>query len=242
MSIGHHAGNLSAPTIVSAETMQRAILECGLVPFFENPIAGYSVEEMTHPSYWFDGDAGVLGPWDWKIDCVQSGDILYGKYLCGGKAAFATFEWYRELRNYRQSLEKYALQQGPQTLVMDYVNEHGSISVKEVRALLGVKKSAADALLTRLQMQCRLVIGDLVRVYRGADLHYSGWQVASFCKPEDLAGSGGFPGAPAGFPFAGENDSLECSHSTYESYNRLSRHITELTGETSSSLIAKILG
>ena len=67
--------------------MQRAILECGLVPFFENPIAGYSVEEMTHPSYWFDGDAGVLGPWDWKIDCVQSGDILYGKYLCGGKAA-----------------------------------------------------------------------------------------------------------------------------------------------------------
>ena len=89
MSIGHHAGNLSAPTIVSAETMLRAILECGLVPFFENPIAGYSVEEMTHPSYWFDGDAGVLGPWDWKIDCVQSGDILYGKYLCGGKAAFA---------------------------------------------------------------------------------------------------------------------------------------------------------
>ena len=168
MSIGHHAGNLSAPTIVSAETMQRAILECGLVPFFENPIAGYSVEEMTHPSYWFDGDAGVLGPWDWKIDCVQSGDILYGKYLCGGKAAFATFEWYRELRNYRQSLVKYALQQGPQTAVMDYVNVHGSISVKDVRALLGIKKSAADALLTRLQMQCRLVIGDLVRVYTAA--------------------------------------------------------------------------
>ena len=138
---------------------------------------------------------------------------------------------------------EYALQQGPQTAVMDYVNEHGSISVKEVRALLGVKKSAADALLTRLQMQCRLVIGDLVRVYRGADLHYSGWQVASFCKPEDLAGSGGgFPGAPAGFPFASENDSLECSHSPSESYNILSAHITELTGETSSSLIAKILG
>ena len=197
---------------------------------------------MTHPSYWFDGDADVLGPWDWKIDCVQSGDILYGKYLCGGKAAFATFEWYRELRNYRQSLSKYALQPGPQTLVMDYVNEHGAITVKEVRGLLGVKKSAADALLTRLQMQCRLVIGDLVRVYRGEDLHYSGWQVASFCKPEDRAGSGGFPGAPAGFPFAGDTDSLECSHSPSESYKILSAHITDLTGETSSSLIAKILG
>lgn len=242
MSIGHHAGNLSAPTIVSAETMMRAILECGLVPFFENPVAGYSVEEMTDPYWWFDGEGGVLGPWDWKIDCVQSGDILYGKFLCGGKAAFATFEWYRELRNYRQSLPKYALLDGPQTLVMDYVKEHGAISVKEVRGLLGIKKSAADALLTKLQMQCRLVIGDLVRVYRGADLHYSGWQVASFCMPEDLAGSfGGFPGAPAGFPF-GHEDSLECSHSPSESFELLSRHITELTGETSPRLIAGILG
>ena len=242
MSIGRHAGNLSAPTIVSAETMQRAILEYGLVPFFENSVAGYSVEEMTHPSYWFDGDAGVLGPWDWKIDCVQSGDILYGKFLCGGKAAFATFEWYRELRNYRQSLTKYALQPGPQSVVMDYVNEHDAITVKEVRGLLGVKKSAADALLTRLQMQCRLVIGDLVRVYRGPDLHYSGWQVASFCRPEDLAGSGGFHGAPAGFPFASSGNGLECSHSPSESYKLLSSHITELSGETSSALIAKILG
>lgn len=228
--------------------MLRTVLECGIVPFFENSVAGYSVEEMTDPYYWFDGEAGVLGPWDWKIGCLQSGDVFYGKYLCGGKAAFATLEWYRELRNYRQSLEKYALQPGPQTLVMDYLKEHGSISVKEVRGLLGVKKSAADALLTRLQMQCRVVIGDIVRVYRGEDLHYSGWQVASFCRPEDLVDSGGFPGAssggftgaPVGFPFGGL--SLECSHTPLESYSLLSSRITELTGETSSRLIAKILG
>mgnify|MGYP002623271545 CR=1 FL=1 len=242
MSIVRHAGNLSRPTIVSAETMLRAVLDYGLVPFFENPIPGYSVEEMTHPSYWFDGDAGVLGPWDWKIGCVESGDILYGKFLCGGKAAFATPQWYRELRNYRQSLEKYALQPGPQTVVMDYIREKGSITVKEVRGLLDIKKSAADALLTRLQMQCRVVIGDLRRVYSGPDLHYSGWQVASFCRPEDLAGSGSFPGAPAVFPFANSGNGLECSHSPSESYKLLSSHITELSGETSSALIAKILG
>lgn len=238
MSIGHHAGNLAAPTIVSAETMLRAVRECGIVPFFENAIAGYSVEEMTHPSYWFDGDAGVLGPWDWKIDCVQSGDIFYGKYLCGGKAAFATLEWYKELRNYRQSLEKYALLPGPQTLVMDYVQENGAITVKEVRALLGVKKSAADALLTRLQMQCRLVIGDITRVYRGPDLHYSGWQVASFCRPEDLLGSD----VPIGFPFQPFSESIDSLHIPEESFNLLSGHISKLTGETSPRLIAGILG
>ena len=234
MSIGHHAGNLRKPLIVSEETMLRTVLVCGVVPFFENAVAGYSVEEMTDPYYWFDGEAGVLGPWDWKIGCVQSGDIFYGKYLCGGKAAFATLEWYRELRNYRQSLEKYALQTGPQTLVMDYLQEHGSISVKEVRGLLGVKKSAADALLTRLQMQCRVVIGDIVRVYRGADLHYSGWQIASFCRPEDLVGEA--------LPFAGfKSATLDCPHSPAESYSLLASRITELTGETSPRLIAKIL-
>lgn len=229
-------------SIVSAETMHKAILEYGLVPFFGNPIAGYSIEEMTPPEYWFDGEADTLGPWDWKIDCVESGDILYGKFLCGGKAAFATPRWYRELRNYRQSLEKYALQPGAQTAVMDYVREHGAITVKEVRALLGIKKSAADALLTRLQMQCRIVLGNMTRVYRGPDLSYSGWQVASFCRPEDLMDSAGFPGAPAGFPFASGGSALECPHSPSESYEMLSQHIIRLTGETSPRLIAKILG
>ena len=238
MSIGHHAGNLAAPTIVSAETMLRAVRECGIVPFFENAVAGYSVEEMTDPYWWFDGEGGVLGPWDWKIDCVQSGDIFYGKYLCGGKAAFSTLEWYKELRNYRQSLEKYALLDGPQAMVMDYVRENGSITVKEVRALLGVKKSAADALLTKLQMQCRLVIGDITRVYRGPDLRYSGWQVASFCRPEDLVGSD----VPIGFPFQPFSESIDSLHIPEESFNLLSGHISKLTGETSPRLIAGILG
>lgn len=232
MSIDHHAGNKSEPTIVSAETMVRAVKRCGIVPFFENAVPGYSVEEMTHPSYWFDGDAGVLGPWDWKIDCVQSGDIFYGKFLCGGKAAFATLEWYRELRNYRQSLPKYALEPGPQTLVMDYLRENGSVTVKEVRSLLGIKKSAADALLTRLQMQCRVIIGDITRVYRGEDLHYSGWQVASFCRPEDLLDLGPF----------GPRLSLETPHAPSESFSILASRITALAGPTSPRILAKVLG
>ena len=233
MSIGRHAGNLREPAIVSEETMLRTIKDCGIVPFFENAVAGYSVEEMTHPSYWFDGDAGVLGPWDWKIGCLQSGDIFYGKYLCGGKAAFATPSWYRELRNYRQSLPKYAVLPGPQEAVMDFLSRNGTITIKQVRELLGVKKSAADALMTKLQMQCRVVIGDITRVYRGEDLHYNGWQVASFCRPEDLM--------ETDVPW-GAHMSLDCPHSPSESYLLLSAHITQLTGETSPRLISGILG
>ena len=255
MSIGRHAGNRFTPTVVSAESMYDAIQAQGIIPFFENVIPGYSIEELTPPQYWFDGEEDGLGPWDWKIDCLRSGDIVYGKFLCGGKASFSTVSWYRELRNYRQSLPKYQ-PVGPQLVIMDYLATHGSITIREVRHLLGIKKSAADALMTRLQMQCRVVLGDLTRVYNGQDLSYKGWQVASFCRPEDLFGAGkedvvlpekGIADAvPGPFSFASvfeESDGgLETSHSPEESLELLMAHITELTGCADRRLLLKILG
>ena len=81
MSIGHHSGNPFGATVVSAETMCQAIKEKGIIPFFANTIKGYSVEELTAPQFWFDSDENEneLGPWDWKIDCIQTGDIVLWK-------------------------------------------------------------------------------------------------------------------------------------------------------------------
>ena len=61
----------------------------------------------------------------------------------------------------------------PQPDQADYLKENGSIGIKEIRGLLGIKKGQADALITRLMMQCRVVTGDILRVFRGPDLHYS---------------------------------------------------------------------
>ena len=226
-------------TVFSAETMLDAIEALGIVPFFENPILGYSIEEMTPRENWFDGQEDLrLTPWDWKIPCVQSGDVAYGKFLWGGKAAFATVEWYAELMNWRRSQEKY--QPLPdQQRVLDYLAEHDTISIKEIRALLGVKKSAADALMTRLQMQCRVVTGDITRVYRGPDLHYNGWQVSSFCTPESLFCADAIPG-PGGFPF-GESRTLEVDHSPDESLERLVEHIREIAPQATEKQILKML-
>lgn len=222
MSIVKHAGNMVPPRIVSAETMHRAIIDYGIIPFFENRIPGYSVEELTPPQYWFDGEAGVLGPWDWKIDCVQSGDIVYGKFL-GGKAAFATVEWYRELRAWRLASSS-GLSRGSQDqAILSFIDTHGAISIKEVRSLLGVKKSAADAAITRLQMQCRVVTGDLQRVYRGEDLHYNGWQIGSFTTPEAL------------FPLATEG-------SPADSLNRLLAHMADVSGCQDRKALLKLIG
>lgn len=241
MSIVRHAGNPQPPVVRDADSMYRAIRRFGIIPFFENGVPGYSIEELTPPEFWFDGDDGAaLGPWDWKIDVVQRGDIAYGKFLCGGKAAFATIEWYRELRNWRQTQDRYRIV-GEQEQVMAFLREHGAISIREIRQLLGVKKSAADALLTRLQMQCRVVTGDIQRVYRGADLHYNGWQVSSFCRPEDLFGEDAAPAFGGLVPAGLLDDSpLQTSLAPADSFALLRDHISSLTGAP-LSLVEKLL-
>ena len=225
MSIGVHAGNPSGVTINSAETMYRAVKEAGIIPFFENPLPGWSVEEKTDPSFWFDGDSDTLGPWDCKIWCLQAGDIVYGKFLGTGKASFATPRWYRELRNWRRSLPKY-LPDAAGRKILDYLSENGSITIKQVRQLLGVKKSAADAAIARLMMQCRVVTGDIERVYRGEDLHYNGWQVSTFCTPEDLFG----------------DEDMHTALSPSESHEALLSHIMEYCGTQDRKTLEKLIG
>ena len=183
MAIPRITSEVRTPVVRDWESMLRLIRTYRFIPFFANAIPGYSIEEHTLPECWFTSES--LGPWDWKIDCIQSGDVAYGKFLCGGKAAFATVEMYREIMNWRRSLPKYK-PSADQQRVLDYLEEYGSISVPEVRKLMGVTKSAADALLAKIQMRTRIIIGDISRVYRGPDLKYSGWQRSSFCTPEAL--------------------------------------------------------
>lgn len=215
--------------------MYETIVELGVVPFFENSIPGYSIEELTPPQFWFDGDGAALGPWDWKIFAVQSGDIAYGKFLLGGKAAFATVEWYAHLLNYRRSQPKYQ-PTAAQQQILDYLEENGSIGIREVRGLLGVKKSEADAQMTRLQMQCRVVTGDIQRVYRGEDLHYNGWQRSSFCTPEALFD------APPDLPIPLRGPALQLPACTpEESYEALAAHIREIAPGVTDAQIRKLL-
>ena len=238
MGFEHHVTNGLPPRIISAETMLQTIQEMGIVPFFENDIPGFSVEEMTSVDNWFDTQENLsYTPWDWKIHCVQSGEIAYGKFL-QGKAAFATVEWYAELRNYRRAQDKYKPDEA-QRQVLEYLKENGSIGIKEVRLLLGIKKGAADTIIAKLMQQCRVVTGDITRVYRGPDLHYNGWQTSSFCTPEALFDK---PAVPffAAFEAARGSD-LEVNHSPEESFRRLQEHIRTLIPDVTEKQLLKLL-
>ena len=240
MSFEHKAVANVRTCVNGPEAMLGTIREMGIIPFFENIIPGYSIEEMTPKDNWFDTQEDLsFTPWDWKIPCVQSGEIAYGKFLLGGKAAFASVEWYAHLRNYRQSLDKYR-PDAVQQQILDYLAANGSIGIKEVRGLLGIKKGQADALMTRLMMQCRVVTGDIIRVFRGPDLHYNGWQTSSFCTPEALFDTSAVPFF-AGFESA-QVQSLEVNHSPSQSYARLQEKIRSLVPEATDKQIAKLLG
>ena len=234
MSIDFHSGNPANASVTGPEKMYSSIIEMGIVPFFAGEIPGFSIEEMTPPSCWFTSDN--LGPWDWKIDCIQSGDIAYGKYLKGGKAAFSTIEWYRHIMNYRRSLGKYA-PDSFHSKILELVTAKGSMTSRELRKEFALPKGKMDAAMTKLQMSTRIIIGDIQRVYKGEDLHYSGWQLSSFCTPEDLFSDEGMP-----FPGMKKRNSLDPGCSPSKSYEALRSRILELFPGTPDKAIAKILG
>lgn len=204
--------------------MEQAILKAGIIPFFKNAIPGYSIQELTRQGFWFDDEEGQLGPWDWKVDCLLNGGIAYGKFLGKGKASFATVPMYRELMNVRRATTS-PDENGQK--VMALLNKQDSVTIREIRSLLGVKKSAADSIISKLQYQCRIVTGALERVYNGPCQTYKGWQVSYFCTPESLFG---------------DVFSLKTEHSPEKSLEILIEHISGLLDKSvSKDLITKML-
>ena len=137
---------LPVQKIFSADSMVSAIRNYGIIPFFHGKIKAWSVEEITAPGYWFTSSE-ELGPWDWKIDAVREGDIAYGKFI-GGKAAFATVEYYRHLMNWRRSLPEYRLclgENGPAATqsgklmkhlspaALNVIRKQGECSMREIK-------------------------------------------------------------------------------------------------------------
>ena len=145
--------------IDSPEALIAEIRRFGILPFFRCGVPGWSVEELTAPGCWiFEDDEAVLGPWDWKIDAVREGDIAYGKFL-GGKAAFATVEWYRELMNWRRSQARWRMALGERyktttqseklmkvlaPLALDAIREAGALEMKELRTICAQRLTPAQ--------------------------------------------------------------------------------------------------
>ncbi len=175
----------------SAEDIIALTEEIGFLPFFENHIPGFSVEECCPRELWFA--EGVDGPWEWKGPIARSGKCVYGKFF-GGKAGFVSREWFPDFANYRRDGYDFdaryddGLASRKDKGIVDAVLEHRAILSKNLKDLCNYRKGGNkgfDTVITRLQMQTYIVISDFVYMKDKFGQTY-GWGVAKYTTPEEL--------------------------------------------------------
>ena len=170
-----------------------AIGEFGIVPYFENSIPGFSIEEHVAPSAWFDGERE--GVWEWKGPVIRETGCAYGKFF-EKKAAFVRADVFADLANYRRDGYDFEgfFNDGFASLkdkaLYDLVEANGPLLSKELKALGNYRKGGAkgfDTCINRLQSQCFVIISDFVYMKDRYGRDY-GWGVAEYAIPERAMG------------------------------------------------------
>lgn len=181
------------PELRSAEDVIGLTTETGFLPLFAGDIPGFSVEDCCPPELWFSDEAD--GPWEWKGPIARSGTCVYGKFF-GGRAGFVSREWLPDFANLRRDGYDFdaryddGLASRKDKDVYDTVAEHGAILSRELKRLRNYRKggnTGFDTVITRLQMQTYITIGDFVYLQDKFGRPY-GWGVAEYTTPEALFG------------------------------------------------------
>ncbi len=225
----------------SSTDVEERCLELGFLPFFRCGIPGFSIEEMIAREYWFTDEEGA---WEWKGPIIREGHCAYGKFF-NRKAGFVSRAWLPDWINYRRSrpLAPNEDTAALDDVVMQVILAEGSATIQELRHLLGFargrkrrtapaagseeypeeEKIVLDPILTRLQMEARLVIADFEYA---VDRHGNpyGWGMARYAAPETLYGPLPAEGTPA------------------ESFERLRDHFRRMFPEEPESRLRKLIG
>ena len=225
----------------SSTDVEERCLELGFLPFFRCGIPGFSIEEMIAREYWFTDEEGA---WEWKGPIIREGHCAYGKFF-NRKAGFVSRAWLPDWINYRRSrpLAPNEDTAALDDVVMQVILAEGSATIQELRHLLGFargrkrrtapaagseeypeeEKIALDPILTRLQMEARLVIADFEYAGdpRGTP---DGWGIARYAAPEARDGPPPAEGTPA------------------ESFERLRDHFRRMFPEEPESRLRKLIG
>ena len=220
-------GELRGPDNIVALTT-----EMGFLPFFANEISGFSVEEYCPEELWFSEEAE--GPWEWKGPAARSGQCVYGKFF-EGRAGFVSKEWFPDFANFRRNGYDFdaryddGMASYKDKDVYDTVLKHGALLSKDLKRLCGYRKggnTGFDTVITRLQMQTYLTIGDFIYLRDRYGRSY-GWGVAQYTMPE----------AQFGYDFVTSMYSREPD----ESKARIVNHLKSVLPDAGKEQILKII-
>lgn len=197
----------------SASDLEARVLKLGFLPFFRNPVRGFSIEEMVDPRLWFSEEEG---PWEWKGQVIRNLNCAYGKFF-NGKAGYISLDWFPDFANHRRALHPVtSTAADPETgisekMILDTVRAHESLLSKELKDLCGLtskrrrrsfdlidtleptpvaknrRRGGLEPALTGLQMSSRIVIADFeYNISRSGEPY--GWGIARYTTPEALYG------------------------------------------------------
>lgn len=217
----------------SAETIAELVQEIGFLPFFQNDIEGFSIEENCPRELWFSDTE--QGPWEWKGPVIRTGRCVYGK-IFRGKAGYISLDWLPDFANYRRDGYDFdarfddELASFKDKTVYDTVVAHGSLLSKELKKLCNYRKDGNkgfDTVITRLQMQSYICISNFEYAVDKAGKTY-GWGIARYSTPEEC--------------FGRELVTSAYRRSPLESRDRILAHLKKLLPEATEKQLLKLIG
>ena len=220
--------------IQSKSDLIELINEYGFLPFFENSIEGFSIEEHITPDCWWHSDTGEWSAWEWKGPVIRETGCAYGKFF-EKKACYISPEWFLDFANYRRDGYDFdsrfddGLAAYRDKRLYDLVADNAPIISKKLKELGNYKKGGEkgfDTVMNRLQAQCYVTISDFVYMKNKKGEPY-GWGVAEYSTPEVFMGSG--------------FKSKVYGRTPRESYDRILSHFCELFPNTDIEHIKKFI-
>ena len=220
-------------TIKSKADLIEAIDEFGFLPFFENSVSGFSIEEHISPECWDQGD-GSWDAWEWKGPVIRETGCAYGKFF-EKKACYISARWFPELANYRRDGYDFdarfddGLAAYRDKRLYELVADNAPVISKKLKELGDYRKGGTkgfDTVMNRLQAQCYVITSDFVYMKDKHGKPY-GWGVAEYSTPEKFMGK-------------------EFSEKVYrcppaESYERILRHFEKLFPAARTETLKKFI-
>ncbi len=211
-----------------------AVNEFGFLPFFENSIEGFSIEEHIAPECWWHSDTGEWSAWEWKGPVIRETGCAYGKFF-EKKACYISREWFADFANYRRDGYDFdarfddGLAPYRDKRLFDLVSSDAPIISKKLKEIGDYRKGGNkgfDTIMNRLQAQCYVIISDFVYMKNKRGEPY-GWGVAEYSTPEVFMG--------------GDFTERVYARTLAESYERILDHFRELFPDENISKIKKFI-
>ena len=232
--------------IEGMEDIVDLIDELGFLPFFRNPIEGWSLEEKTPAEFWFNDDND--GVWEWKGPIISRTECAYGKFY-RGKAVFISRGWYPDFLNYRRFRRHLT---ADEKFILETLKGEDSLLSKELKAFTGYTRArtkAIDPFGERLTHLDSMLGDDDGRKREGfetavnhpqmagyviiSDFEYSrdkkgntyGWGVARYTTPESYFGE----------------STLHVDRTPHESRDRILAHLRKILPQATEEQLASFI-